>query len=283
MKKIALFMALVLTLSTLAACGESSDTTTGSPSGSSGPASASGAQTSQSTPTETDGDDQPTNPTTPAQSEQTTTASTPDDPDPTESGDDYDYPVEDVVALPNGTVGDTALEGYDVWGAWNADSGEMVSEGEHSMFVVTNDRMSAGKLTATFTSNGDSAENDNGIVFGMEDNFSLDDCWFWENPASTPRYYFLFISDRGTLYLAKVACGTEWTELAQSQIVIGYAHGGEVTISVEFDGNGKINCYANGELLIEYQDTNGPTGDRYGIRCEVPDVVYHSVVAEHAD
>ncbi len=275
MKKLAFVMALVLTIGTLAACGDTSDTTTEASKG--GSASTPAAQSSQSTPSSTGGEDKP-QPTEPAQStsDKTSAPSTP--------AVELSYPAEDVIKLPNGKVGDTDLEGYDVWGAWTTtDDGKLVSESGSSMFVVTNDRMSAGKLTATFTSNGDSAQNDNGIVFGMEDNFDEDSFWYWEDPINTPRYYFLFISDAGTLYLAKVACGTAWTELAQSQVIIGYAHGGTVTVSVEFDGNGTIKCYANDELQFEYQDTNGPTGSRYGVRCEVTDVVYHNVVAEHAE
>ena len=60
-----------------------------------------------------------------------------------------------------------------------------------------------------------------------------------------------------------------------------YKHGDTVTISVEFDGEGFIDCYANEEWLISYYDDNWTGGQRYGIRCEVPDVCYTSVIVDH--
>lgn len=270
MKKIALLLTLAMLTATLAACGDDPVTTTAKP-GDSGSAP---AQTTQP----------PTQQTT-APKEENTEPSTPGDSTPSAPESDGDDESDlDIIELPNGKVGDKTLEGYDasLIGAWDSE-GEMTSDGNNCMFVVTNDRMSAGKLTATFTSLEGSDANDNGIIFGMEENLSEDGSWFWEDPLSTPRYYFLFVSDAGTLYLAKVACGTPWTVLKNTDPIIGYAHGGTITISVEFDGQGNIKCYANDELMIEYQDTNGPTGDRYGIRCEVPGVVYHEVIAEHAE
>ena len=145
------------------------------------------------------------------------------------------------------------------------------------MFIVTNDRMSSGRLTATFTAPAQD-NNDNGIIFGMEDD-AWEQYYFWEDG---PSYYFLFVSDAEHLYLAKVSYnGTAWTILHVTDAPIpNYHHGDEITISVEFDGEGCIDCYANGEWLISYYDFNYLEGDRYGIRCEVPGVSYSNVVAE---
>ena len=54
-----------------------------------------------------------------------------------------------------------------------------------------------------------------------------------------------------------------------------------VTITVEFDGEGCIDCYVNDEWLISEFDEDWSGGGRYGIRCEVPGVVYTDVIADH--
>ena len=151
-------------------------------------------------------------------------------------------------------------------------------DGGHAMFVFTNDTMASGKLTATFTG-VEGAPSDSGIVFGMEED--IDEMyWYWEDG---PAYYMLFVSDRGSLYLSKVGYqGAAWTVLHDTADPIpGFVHGQEITISAEFDGTGNIKCYANGELLIEYTDTAPLSGNRYGVRAEIIDVTYSSVVAEH--
>ena len=139
--------------------------------------------------------------------------------------------------------------------------------------------MSSGKLTATFTGLAGSDANDNGIVFGMAD--FEEGSFFWE--AGAPTYYFLFVSDRGSLYLAKVAYqGNNWTVCVDTaETIEGYVHGDQVTITAEWDGTGNIKCYANDTLMIEYTDPDPFVGTRYGVRCEVAGVVYHSVEAEH--
>lgn len=282
MKKIALFLAIVMTAATLAACSDDTpDTNTNPSNGSSSPAATSDQATpdatSEATTADTDDDIAISTPTeTTEETEDSTTPPVPDE--------DPGYPDEDVVSLTVGKAGDTDLKGYDAAGLWDNDENGFYSDSNNSMFIVTNDRMSAGKLTANFTSLEGSEANDNGIIFGMEEMTEDGAYWFWEEPYYAPRYYFLFVSDAGTLYLAKVAYnGNPWTVCQVSEQIIGYGHGGTVTISVEFDGNGTINCYANDELLIEYKDTDPLTGDRYGIRCEVPGVVYHEVIAEHAE
>ena len=97
-----------------------------------------------------------------------------------------------------------------------------------------------------------------------------------------PTYYFLFVSDDATLYLAKVSDnGNPWTELHITAPIPNYKHGDTVTISVEFDGEGFIDCYVNEEWLISYYDEAWTGGGLYGIRCEVPDVCYTDVIVDH--
>ena len=187
----------------------------------------------------------------------------------------------DVMSIPVASYGDLELEGYLASGSFTFDDefGCVYSDDVNNMLVVTNDSMTSGKLTATFLSSyGD--VNDNGIIFGLEDPVG-DQYEFWEDG---PAYYFLFVSDIQHLYLAKAGYnGQPWTELYVTPMPIPeYTHGeNEITISVEFDGEGEILCYANDELLIDYYDFDPLKGDNYGIRCEVLGVEYYNVVAEH--
>ena len=103
--------------------------------------------------------------------------------------------------------------------------------------------------------------------------------YFWEDG---PTYYFLFVSDDANLYLAKASDnGHPWTELHISSPIPNYKHGDTITISVEFDGEGFIDCYANEEWLISYYDDAWTGGGIYGIRCEVPEVCYTDVIVDH--
>ncbi len=194
-----------------------------------------------------------------------------DAPSSTEDPNELPYEVE---SFPNATSGDIKLEGYEAQGYFE----DGVNTDGFGMFIFTNDTMSSGKLTATFTG-VEGAESDSGIVFGMEED--VDEMyWFWENG---PAYYMLFASDAGHLYLSKVNYnGNPWTvcKITDSPIP-GFVHGQEVTIAAEFDGAGNIKCYANGELLIDYTDPAPLTGNRYGVRAEITGVTYSSVVAEH--
>ena len=197
-------------------------------------------------------------------------------PDPTggdDDGDDDDY----IYPFPNAKSGDVDLKAVEVSG-YGVYEGEVTSDSGNYMAIFTNDKMSAGKITATFTGLAGSEANDNGIVFGMAD--FEEGSYFWE--AGAPTYYFLFVSDRGSLYLAKVAYqGNNWTVCVDTEETIeGYVHGDQVTITAEWDGAGNIKCYANGTLMIEYTDADPFVGTNYGVRCEVAGVVYHSVVAE---
>lgn len=263
MKKLSLALALIFALTAFAGCNNE-----------------------EPAPSTTDGG----NTTSAATTTSTTTTTKPSAPDTDEpsaptSEEEDDENLPDIMELAGGKNGDLQLEGYEAQGYYVEEDGKMVSDTGNAMFIVTNDRMASGKLTATFTSLAGSDANDNGIVFGMGENLGNEygDNFFWEAPSITPTYYFLFVSDASTLYLAKVADGTPWTVLmnTEGKQIAGYTHGTTVTIRVEFDGQGHIQCYANDELMIDYTDSNPLTGERYGIRCEVPGVVYESVIAEH--
>ena len=188
-------------------------------------------------------------------------------------------PAYTVVEAPVfNPLDDRILHGYHASGDFDMENACALSKTENNMFVVTNDRMASGKITATFQAPAQYV-NDNGIIFGMVENTN-EQYTFWEDG---PMYYFLFVSDDATLYLAKVNYdGNPWTELQVSAPIDNYAHGDIVTISVEFDGEGSIDCYVNDECMIYYYDDDWSGGSMYGIRCEVPGVMYTEVIADHS-
>ena len=193
-------------------------------------------------------------------------------PETTPETDGSDEALYDVEAFPNAKFGDLALEGYEAEGYWE----DGVNTDGWGMFIFTNDTMAAGSLTATLTG-VEGSPSDSGIVFGMEDDVD-EMIWFWENG---PAYYMLFVSDSGGLYLSKVNYnGNPWTFIQEVPIP-NFVHGQEVTIRAEFDGAGNIKGYANDELLIEYSDPTPISGNHYGVRAEITDVTYSSVIAVH--
>lgn len=217
---------------------------------------------------------------TEATTEEPTTATEADTDEEETTLNELGHPYE-ILEVPVGYSGNTTLRGYCAQGAfyYDEDLNCLYSDSDNNMLVVTNDTMSAGTLSATFLS-APGYINDNGIVFGMEESLE-DEYYFWE---FGPAYYFLFISDAERLYLAKAGFnGQAWTELyVTDEPVTNYAHGEtNITITVEFDGQGTIKCYANGELLIDYFDENPIQGNRYGVRCEVFGVEYYNIQAIH--
>jgi hypothetical protein len=134
-------------------------------------------------------------------------------------------PSYDVVESPVfNPLDDRILHGYHASGEFDMENACALSKTENCMFVVTNDRLPSGKITATFKA-PEQYVNDNGIIFGMEENTN-EQYTFWEDG---PMYYFLFVSDDATLYLAKVGYdGEPWTELQVSAPIENYQHGEKV-------------------------------------------------------
>lgn len=222
----------------------------------------------------------------PTTEEPTTQEQTTTEPETTESGEttlnELGLPFE-IIDIPVGYANGTELKGYNASGAFYYDQelNCLYSDSDNNMIVVTNDTMEAGTLTATLCC-VPGYINDNGIIFGLEEiPTGEDEYYFWEYG---PAYYFLFISDASRLYLAKAGYNeTAWTELEVTEVpVADYVHGEtNITITVEFDGQGTIKCYANGELLIDYYDEDPIKGSYYGVRCEVFGVEYYNIQADH--
>ncbi len=266
-KHLSLILALLMILAALAACDNGENT----PEQTTDAATTAPEATTQAA-TEA--------PTVPEASEEPTTEA-PATTDAEESTlNELGHPYE-IIDVPVGYAGNKMLRGYNASGCfyYDEDLNCLYSDEDNNMLIVTNDTMESGTLTATFLS-APGYVNDNGIVFGMEESLE-DEYYFWEYG---PAYYFLFICDAQRLYLAKAGYnGQAWTELyVTDEPVTDYTHGEtNITITVEFDGEGSIKCYANGELLIDYVDDDPIKGNRYGVRCEVFGVEYYNIQAEH--
>ncbi len=269
MKKIlSLILALLMITAFCAACDQKNDTET--------PTGTTGSLTEEATTEEPEQTtEQPTQ--EPPTTEEPTTE------EPQESTlNELGLPFE-IFEVPVGYCNGEPMYGYNASGYfyYDQDYNCLFADSDDNMLVVTNDTMQAGSLSATFCS-AYGYINDNGIIFGLEEiPTEGEDYYFWE---FGPAYYFLFISDSQHLYLAKAGFnGQPWTELeVTASPVTDYTHGDtNITITVEFDGEGSIQCYANGELLIDYFDSDPIRGSYYGVRCEVFGVEYYNIQAVH--
>jgi hypothetical protein len=165
----------------------------------------------------------------------------------------------------------------EVSGFFEEDGTTLVSASANNMAIVQNATLQYGTISATLTSKEGSEANDNGIVFGVDN--EGDSNYFWE---STRCYYFLFVADGNYLYLAKVQYnGNTWTVCKTSDVLDGYTHGDTFTISATIVDTGKgsvdIICSYNGEEIFTYTDSAPFTGTAFGIRAEVADVVYRDL------
>ncbi|MBQ8382680.1 MAG: hypothetical protein IJX47_05680 [Clostridia bacterium] len=181
-------------------------------------------------------------------------------------------------AIPIAKSGNTTLTGITAAGSWEI-TAEALTTKEGSIMVFSNDRMEAGKLTATFD-RGETPNTD-GIIFCLADGSDS----FWQDNG--PTYYFLYIQNvDGAPQVGLVRTGSSGDGKQ-----LGFAKKGTYTIpedkrdnvytlSAEWDASGKIVCYLEGEKVIEWTDGNPLQGTRYGLRASGVGVTYSSVVAE---
>jgi hypothetical protein len=158
--------------------------------------------------------------------------------------------------------------------------GHIETTKENCIAVAVDESFSTGKFTVELIANGGAdADNDNGIIFGLEDK-NID--YFWETGRS---YYFLFVSDNCSLYLAKVAYNDQpWTELRSvilAEAGVVYSHGASIKITAEVLEGGVINCYANDQLIFSYEDEDPLTGTGFGLRGEWKGVSWQSISIEN--
>ncbi|MGM9646581.1 MAG: hypothetical protein ACI3YH_00415 [Eubacteriales bacterium] len=137
--------------------------------------------------------------------------------------------------------------------------------------------MEEGKIEATIVTDGSTTQC-NGIIFCATD--ADDDCNFWS--GSDVIYYFLFIDEGNRLRLAidggynaeGVYTGpTGWKEFVSGADQVdldtaGYDVTRGVKLGVEYDDEGHVKCYINGDLIYDLtipEDSRLP-GTKFGLR-----------------
>lgn len=110
-----------------------------------------------------------------------------------------------------------------------------------------------GKISADIKNNG----SDTGLVFGLSSNIPN----FWEGQGIS--YYFVFISQGGTVYIGGAINGG-WTNFGEATIS-GYNAQNTYNLKVLYRGN-KIVCYLDGVNVLGISVPTKLTGTGWGIR-----------------
>ncbi len=131
----------------------------------------------------------------------------------------------------------------------------------------------------------------NGLVFALTD---ADKDWAWWEGADV-HYYWLLIDEGNVLRLVEVgqlAPAAGWKDLVPSEerIDLDDAKNIDTTkgfkIAAEWDKDGNIKAYLNGELVYEIKDETPLTGELYGLRMKqrygVPEATDHLKIASGA-
>lgn len=190
-----------------------------------------------------------------------------------------DGPVP-IAQKTDGTVlsGKTA-ESPEPWNKrWIVDENKMQpAPGRNGCIFIFDDEMPIGRLEVEM-SRADADKGCEGIVFALTKN--VDNMNFWENGA---QYYFLFIDENLNFRLAKCGDGIGWYEAPGCNVPSGLASIADgVTIAAEWDNEGHVKCYLNGELKVDYTDDGAkpiPSGSLYGVRAQKDSTTYTSIVA----
>ena len=174
--------------------------------------------------------------------------------------------------------GDSALTGYTANGGWKVDAnGDLVAiggDGDNNCMFIANATMSAGKISATLDRTANANSHD-GIVFGATGT----DTWFWEGGA---RYYFMYMN-KTELVLAKTGNGVGWQVGKRADTSSVWDGSSPVDLAVEYDENGRINCYVNDTLFISLTDSDALGGVRFGLRSKFKNVKWTSLEATPAE
>ena len=183
-------------------------------------------------------------------------------------------------AVPVAKSGDKIVTGVTANGEWSVTDEAVTATGQNNMFVITNDSVEAGKVTATIDRTTATSTGHDGIIFCASEGSNK----FWESEIGS--YYFLFV-EGGNGKLGLVKGGKHhgnWNSNAfkERYEIPEEDRTGVYTISAEWDCTGTIKCYLNGELVMTHTDSNPLSGSRYGMRAASVGVSYTSVVAEAA-
>ena len=187
--------------------------------------------------------------------------------------------AETDYEVPIAKVGDKTLTATTAHGSWEITDEAATTKEAQSLMVFTNDKMEAGKLTATIDRGREGAQhNTDGIIFCLDEGSNS----FWQDGG--PTYYFLYIhKDNNKIGLVRTGSGNGNLGFSEkgSYAIPEDQRDNNYTISAEWDASGKITCYFEGEKVIEWTDGNPLAGTRYGLRASGVGMAFTSVVAEH--
>ena len=144
-----------------------------------------------------------------------------------------------------------------------ADGAMKPAQGAMENFILFDDALTANKIEATFKDlpiNGD-GNTRNGIVFALTDidgdkAFAIDD--------ASVSYYFACISGWGEVQLIGFP---GWKNYTTGGVIADAASvtKTDATLAVEWDAEGNVKVFANGELRIEKNVGEALTGNLYGV------------------
>ena len=156
---------------------------------------------------------------------------------------------------------------------WDEENGAIkVPAGSAFNFLLFDDTLKTNRVEATFVI-GDNTNSDqdhrNGIVFGFTDiDGDLTTTSNWDTDIS---YYWAFVNDWGHLQLWEMGAYDAWGAgfTGGPSVDLKATYGIDVTkgvtLAAEWDDEGHVKVYANGNLVFDVVDSTPITGDYYGI------------------
>lgn len=156
--------------------------------------------------------------------------------------------------------------------AFTFENGELyLADDKDQGYLIFDNKLNANRLEATMVRDSEDGKGagDSGLVFCLTDNTNYN---FWEQNVG---FYVLFIDAGNKIYFAR--CGSLaggwkpiWSTAEQERTPIDatkYDIKKGITIAAEWEADGTLRAYINGDLVIETKDPNGLLeGELYGIR-----------------
>lgn len=159
------------------------------------------------------------------------------------------YSFKDGVTLRNGLI--------------TATDNSVTANGGNNLATVNGEAYN-GTITCNVKP---TAANDCGIVFRVKTASEK----YWEADTATS-YYLLIINSEGWVILGKITNGA-WSAPANYDMTASYNANSTYSLKVEMDGN-NIKCSVNGQLLINYTDSEVIRGTGFGVRSASASTVF---------
>ena len=179
---------------------------------------------------------------------------------PEEFDDSIVYTYTDNLTTVNGSFSTTSVS--EKWKTYTSTAG-------NSLAVNTTTHFKYGTMSVRVKP---VAGSDSGLVFGLTPNGAS----YWETGVS---YYFLFISQAGTIYLGKVNSG--WTNVKEVSLgALDVNHTYTIKLVLQ---NNKFVVYVDDVMAFVIREDNMLTGSGWGLRAGASGVVFSdmSVTSEY--